>query len=127
MKALWRFVTSGDYYPASSTSSSSRLTPGGILFFVVFLNALAVYTLATGNMIGRRAPTLVDARHSLPALFWAYAGFMIFGSVVFDIILVLAWREFREEAQRERRAALAIGSGPRTWAGSPRGSERRDY
>lgn len=100
MRALWDFITSGDYYPRESTSASTRLTPAGILFFVIFLHFLAVYTLSSGNMIGRRAPTIVDARHSMPELYWAYAGFMVFGSVVFDIILVLAWREFARNREK---------------------------
>jgi hypothetical protein len=94
MKALWGFVTSSEYYPPGSTSRSGGLTPGGIIFFVILLNALAVYTLETGNMIGRRAPTIVDGRHNMPTLYWIYAGFMIFGSITFDIILLLAWKAF---------------------------------
>jgi hypothetical protein len=67
----------------------------------MFLHALAIYSLTTGNIVGRRAPTIVDARMSMPGMFWAYAGFMVFGSVVFDVILFLAWREFVRNREKK--------------------------
>jgi hypothetical protein len=78
-----------------------RLTPSGILLFAVILHTLAIYTLLSGNMVGRRGPMILDGRHNLPTLYWAYAGFMVFGSVVFDVILVLAWREFARNQGRD--------------------------
>jgi hypothetical protein len=95
---------SADYFPRDSKSASNRLTPAWILFFAVILHSLAVYTLLTGNMIGRRAATITNARHNLPTLYWTYAGFMVFGSVVMEVILVLAWREFVRNRSRNEIA-----------------------
>ena len=94
MKALWEFVTSGDYFPPGSTSNAGRLTPGGLIFLAILLHTFAVVALVSGNMIGRRAPPIIDGRHTVPILYWIYTGFMVFGAMVFDVFLFQAWKAF---------------------------------
>jgi len=97
MKTLWAFLTDTNCIPQSGALDRRRMTPLGFLYVALLVNALAVYTFVTGNLIGRRAPTMVNARHNSPTIFWVYAIAVGVGALLSDGILWSAWRRFRRD------------------------------
>src|ERR1700722_4011514 len=70
MKAFWAFLTDPTCISQSGSLGGGPMTPIGVLIYAAIANTLAVFSLATGAVIGRRAPTMIDARTHSPEIYW---------------------------------------------------------
>jgi hypothetical protein len=94
MKTFWEFLNDSNCISQSGALDRRRMTPLEFLYVSLLVNAFAVYTLVTGNLIGRRAPTIVNARHNSTEVYWIYAIIIIVAALLSEGVLWNAWRNF---------------------------------